>query len=102
MPIDLNSQVASSITSLEREFTAITHNLANVDTVGYKRITTSFSKSLESQQNISSSADSSEAQLNLGLDLSQGLSFIETGRSLDVALYGKEEPSRRSISVFDE
>lgn len=89
MPIDINSQVASSVTALEQEFNAITHNLANVNTVGYKRIATSFSKSLEAQQKFASGADSSEADLNLRLDLSQGLSFIETGRSLDVALYGK-------------
>jgi flagellar basal-body rod protein FlgF len=87
MSIDMNSQVTSSITSLEQEFSAIAHNLANVNTVGYKRIATSFSKALESQQ--SGAADSSEAELNLSLDLSQGLSFIQTGRSLDAALYGK-------------
>ena len=89
MPIDINSQVTSSVTALEREFNAITHNLANVNTVGYKRIATSFSKSLEAQQKVASGADSSKADLNLHLDLSQGLSFIETGRSLDAALYGK-------------
>jgi len=88
MSIDMNSQVTSSITSLEQEFSAIAHNLANVNTVGYKRIVTSFSEALEAQQN-GAAADSSEAKLNLGLDFSQGLSFIETGRSLDVALYGK-------------
>ena len=87
MSIDMNSQVTSSITSLEQEFSAIAHNLANVNTAGYKRIATSFSKALEAQQ--SGAADSSEAELNLSLDLSQGLSFIQTSRSLDVALYGK-------------
>jgi flagellar basal-body rod protein FlgF len=88
MSVDMNSQVTSSITSLEQEFNAIAHNLANVNTVGYKRIVTSFSKALEAQQS-GAAADSSEAELNLSLDFSQGLSFIETGRSLDVALYGK-------------
>jgi flagellar basal body rod protein FlgG len=88
MSIDMNSQVTSSITSLEQEFSAIAHNLANVNTVGYKRIVTSFSEALDAQQS-GAAADSSEAELNLGLDFSQGLSFIETGRSLDVALYGK-------------
>ncbi len=87
MSIDMNSQVTSSITSLEQEFSAIAHNLANVNTVGYKRIATSFSEALEAQQ--SGAADSSEAELNLSVDFSQGLSFIETGRSLDVALYGQ-------------
>lgn len=88
MSIDMNSQVASSISSLEREFNAIAHNLANVNTVGYKRIVTSFSKVLDAQQS-GTAADSSEAELNLSLDFSQGLSFVETGRSLDVALYGR-------------
>jgi len=88
MPIDMNSQIKSSMTSLEREFAAITHNLANVNTVGYKRIVTSFSQTLGAQQN-GSSQDSGKADLSQSLDFSQGLSFIETSRSLDVALNGK-------------
>lgn len=84
----MNSQIKSSMASLEREFAAITHNLANVNTVGYKRIVTSFSETLNAQQN-GTTSDTSKAEVNQSLDFSQGLSFIETSRSLDVALNGK-------------
>jgi flagellar basal body rod protein FlgG len=89
MSIDINTQVSSSLSSLEQEFNAIAHNLANVNTVGYKRITTSFAKSLEDKQRGPSGADTTKAEINLGVDFSQGLSLKETGRTLDVALCDK-------------
>jgi flagellar basal body rod protein FlgG len=88
MPIDINSQVTSSVTALEKEFNAIAHNLANVNTVGYKRITTTFSKALSEQSSGSSDDKTSQAEVGQQLDLSQGLSLLETGRTLDLALFG--------------
>lgn len=89
MPVGVNAQVNSSVTALEREFNAIAHNLANVNTAGYKRITTAFSKELEKQRGRYGKNDSSKAEANQHLDFTQGHSLIETGRSLDVALFGK-------------
>jgi flagellar basal body rod protein FlgG len=46
---DSTSPVSSSIDALMQEFYIITHNLANVSTVGFKRRCNAFSRSLESQ-----------------------------------------------------
>jgi flagellar basal body rod protein FlgG len=75
---DVTSQVSASLRALTREFDVIAHNLANVSTSGYKRRCSSFSSMLDDQQNAAASA----------LDFSQG-NLVETGRTLDVALYGK-------------
>jgi flagellar basal-body rod protein FlgF len=86
--IDTTAQITNSISALMREFDIITHNLANVSTTGYKRICNTFSKSLEAQGAGTkiNSADSSD--LISAIDFSQG-NIVETGRPLDVALYGK-------------
>ncbi len=84
---ELTDQVGTSIDALTQEFEIITHNLANVSTVGYKRFCNSFSQALQSQEG--SMAGSFESTpIDLVLDFSQG-SIIETGRPLDFALYGK-------------
>lgn len=88
MSIDITTQVSNNIVALEREFNAITHNMANVNTVGYKRIVNSFTKSL-AQQDLSGDDETSLADLAPAIDFSQGLSLQQTGRSLDVAMYGK-------------
>jgi len=85
---DIASQVASSINALEKEFGVITHNLANVSTVGYKRRYGTFSKMLEQQQSGDKAESSSEIQIKSNYDFSQG-NLIQTGRNLDMALSGK-------------
>ncbi len=82
------SQVSSSIDGLKREFNIIAHNLANVSTVGYKRRSNAFSKSLEAQKEGVETYSAGEVNLNSVIDFSQG-SIVETGRPLDFALYGK-------------
>jgi flagellar basal body rod protein FlgG len=47
---EIIEQVSSSIDALTREFEIITHNLANVSTIGFKRRCNAFSKSLEAQE----------------------------------------------------
>lgn len=71
-----------------QEFNIITHNLANVSTPGYKRRCNAFSKSLMAQEAGVKTDSPGGVDLNSTLDFSQG-SVIETGRSLDFALYGK-------------
>ncbi|OHB75272.1 MAG: hypothetical protein A2Z25_20580 [Planctomycetes bacterium RBG_16_55_9] len=82
----ITDQISTSIDTLTREFDLIAHNLANVSTVGYKRRCNAFSKSLEMQEQNASSSGAGES--SGPLDFSQG-SVIETGRPLDLALYGK-------------
>ncbi|OQY16556.1 MAG: hypothetical protein B6I36_10120 [Desulfobacteraceae bacterium 4572_35.1] len=85
---EISTQVSSSINGLTREFGVITHNLANVSTVGYKRRYNTFSKALMAQGVGATQETSDQAQLQTTFDFSQG-SFTETGRSLDFALCGK-------------
>jgi len=81
-------QVSTSIEALTQEFEIITHNLANVSTVGYKRRCNAFSKLLDEQPGGIETYSPGSVELNWVLDFSQG-STVETGRPLDVALYGK-------------
>lgn len=76
--------VKASISALNREFETITHNLANVSTVGYKRRSNAFSKTLETNGEYSAGNE----DLSSMFDFSQG-STVETGRPLDLALFGK-------------
>lgn len=85
---ETTTQISSSIDALMREYHIITHNLANVSTVGYKRICNTFSKSLEEQQASAETYSPENIDLNSALDFSQG-NIVETGRPLDFALYGK-------------
>jgi flagellar basal body rod protein FlgG len=78
----VTEQISTSIDTLTRELDIIAHNLANASTIGYKRRCNAFSKTLEKQQGFSSGNDDSV------LDFSQG-NTVETGRPLDLALYGK-------------
>ena len=85
---DITSQISLSISNLEEQFSIVTHNLANVSTVGYKRICSTFAQSLEIQQEGTEAEVSEEAELETMLDFSQG-SIVQTARPLDFALYGK-------------
>jgi len=82
----ITDQVSTSIDALTKEFNIITHNLANVSTVGFKRRCNAFSKTLEAQDPASYSPGTID--LNSVFDFSQG-SVVETGRPLDFALHGK-------------
>ena len=85
---DIASQIGSSIDELTREFNVISHNLANVSTVGYKRRCNAFSKSLMAQGAGTKAVSGDESDLYSTFDFTQG-SLIETGRKLDFALCGK-------------
>lgn len=88
MMTDVAAQVGSTINKLTREFNIIAHNLANVSTIGYKRRSNLFSKSLEAKGAGTKTGTDGEAGLSSVLDFSQG-SLTETNRSLDFALCGK-------------
>ncbi len=85
---ELIDQVSPSIEALMQEFHVITHNLANVSTVGYKRRCNAFTKSLEAQGQGSETYSPGSIELNSAFDFSQG-SIVQTARPLDFALYGK-------------
>ena len=85
---EVTTQVSSSIDALMREFDIIAHNLAIVNTNGYKRKCNAFSKSLEAQGTGQQTYSPGGIDLETAFDFSQG-SIVETGRPLDFALYGK-------------
>ena len=85
---ETTEQISASIDALTQEFEIITHNLANVSTVGFKRRCNAFSKSLEAQEAGTETYSPGTIDLNSAFDFSQG-SMVETGRPLDFALYGK-------------
>jgi flagellar basal body rod protein FlgG len=87
---DLVSNVSSTLSGLKQEFNTIAHNLANIETVGYKRTCNAFSRALAAQ-GAGSQAEVGEGEgvnIESELDFTQG-SIIETGQPLDFALVGK-------------
>jgi flagellar basal body rod protein FlgG len=85
---EIASQVGSAVNGLAREYNIIVHNLANVSTDGYKRRSNTFSKTLTELGAGSKARIGDEADLYSTFDFSQG-NFIESGRSMDFALFGK-------------
>jgi flagellar basal body rod protein FlgG len=85
---EITTQVAPTIEALTQEFNIITHNLANVSTVGYKRRSNAFSQYLKTRQGGEDTYSPGTIDLNSSFDFSQG-SVVETGRPLDFALFGK-------------
>lgn len=85
---DIMAQISSTIDGLTREFEIIAHNLANVNTVGYKRRCNAFSQSLADHVAGAETGTDDVAELKTTFDFSQG-SLTGTGRSLDFALCGE-------------
>lgn len=84
---DSATQVRLSVDALEREFDIIAHNMANVNTAGFKRRCSGFTQALEAQNG--GPAGDQGVELSPGaFDFSQG-TLVQTDRTLDVALYGK-------------
>lgn len=81
---EITNQVGTSITALMREFNIITHNMANISTVGYKRVCNSFSKAMDGT---TPSDSTGTVDLTSAFDFSQG-NITDTGRPLDFALMG--------------
>ena len=85
---EIMPQVSSSINALMLEFETITHNMANVNTAGFKRRCNAFSQSLEAQQTGTETYSPGNIGLISTIDFSQG-NASDTGRPLDFALHGK-------------
>jgi flagellar basal-body rod protein FlgF len=76
----------STIEALSHDFRAVAHNLANINTIGYKRLQTSFFNALQEAMD-SSGELTGEVEAAMSIDFTQG-SMIHTGRPLDLALQG--------------
>lgn len=78
----------TSINSLQKEYEVIANNLANVNTSGFKRTVTDFTRKLEDDFAPEGDAlKGSEIESECAIDFSQG-SLVNTGRNLDVAICG--------------
>ncbi len=80
--------IGTSINSLGQDFMSISHNLSNLDTVGFKKKTTSFGRELNKLLNNPNEPTTQGTILMEDfIDFSQGI-IKQTGRTLDLALEG--------------
>ncbi len=83
------SPSASSLQGLAMQYRAIAHNMANVNTTGFKRDVNSFSQKLMQRMGaVSGKPLVNEVQARNDIDFSQG-PMHHTGRKLDVAIDGE-------------
>lgn len=90
---DSMNVTASDLGALRKQYQAITHNLANANTVGYKRQVSNFRRVLNSRTDASDPTPGSQhighqVRNDVHLDFTQGV-LDATGRSLDVAVNGE-------------
>lgn len=78
--------------ALNKRYRAVTHNLANANTIGFKKRRSMFAQALASKQAEMSPPDQSglsgEIRVTSIIDFTQG-AMIRTGSSLDMAIAGK-------------
>jgi flagellar basal body rod protein FlgG len=88
--VDSSGELGSSVSALTDDYYIIAHNLANINTAGYKRKVNSFTRELASQMSDDpdGSVPGGEISINSVFDFSQG-SLLRTNRSLDAAINGK-------------
>jgi flagellar basal-body rod protein FlgF len=90
---DSMNVTASDLGALSKQYQAITHNLANANTVGYKRQVSNFRRILNSQAGDGDPTPGSQhighpVRNDVQMDFTQGV-LEATGRSLDVAINGE-------------
>lgn len=88
--VNSTGQIGSSISALTREYHNIAHNLANINTTGFKRKVNSFSLELKGQMSggPEQSPISGAIRINEALDFSPG-TLLGTSRPLDTCINGK-------------
>ncbi len=88
--VNPGGQLGSSVSALTNDYYIIAHNLANINTAGYKRKVNSFTRELTRQMSDGpdGSVPEGEISINSVFDFSQG-SLLKTNRSLDAAINGK-------------
>ena len=84
---DMINGIASGLNALMNEYDAVSHNIANSNTAGFKKRLSSFSAKLQNitEENFSPLAGSIDWETTI--DFSQG-PLKKTGRPLDVAMEG--------------
>ncbi len=85
---DINSNLKSSTSALMKEYHAITHNIANANTAGFKRRASSFSEKLSEQTGKAALGANGGIEFKSEIDFTQG-HFEQTERPLDFAINGE-------------
>ena len=85
---DIVSQVTSTLGGLQQEFHTVTQNMANIETVGYKRKFNTFSQVLAAKGIGGGVEVGSGIEVDSAVDFTQG-ALVETERPLDFAVVGK-------------
>ncbi|MHC4740812.1 MAG: flagellar hook-basal body protein [Planctomycetota bacterium] len=85
---DIVPRVSSTLGGLKQEFHTIAQNMANAETVGYKRKYNTFSQILAERGMRDKGEVGRGVDVDSSVDFTQGALF-ETGRSLDFGLIGK-------------
>ena len=84
--------VSSSMEALSKRYRAVTHNLANANTVGFKKRRSMFAQALAQKQSEMSASGQSAPSVRIRetslIDFTQG-ALTRTGRPLDVAISGE-------------
>ena len=82
--------LGSSISALVKEFEVLSHNLANVNTVGFKKTANSFSKEMMNQMDTGPEGmlEATDIKADDYIDFTQG-NLTRTERVLDLAIMGK-------------
>ena len=88
--VNPGGELGTSVNSLTKQYSVIAHNLANINTAGYKRTVNSFSRELMARLSDVQEVSVPEGRIKIdsALDFSQG-SLLKTDRSLDAAINGK-------------
>ena len=83
---ELLSSVSSSLNAFMREYDTISQNLANVNTPGYKRRISAFSRVLQ-EKTRSGKPSAPSLKVDTNFDFEQG-TIVQTERKLDLAING--------------
>ena len=88
--VNPGGQLGSSVSALTNDYYIIAHNLANINTAGYKRKVNSFTRELTRQMSDGPDGFVPEGEISINsvFDFSQG-SLLKTNRPLDAAINGK-------------
>lgn len=86
--LDINANLKSSSSALMKEYHVITNNIANANTVGYKRRASSFSGKLDEATGKLDKGPDGGVKFNTEVDFAQG-NLEQTNRPMDIAINGE-------------
>lgn len=86
--VNPGGQLGSSVDALVKEYETISHNLANINTTGYKRKVNAFTRELMDKMSDPTEVQQGEINIKGALDFTMG-DLLKTGRPLDLAIGNK-------------